>query len=374
MSTDEIAPAREHTDQFRLLVESVVDYAIFLLDPAGYVRSWNMGAERIKGYTADEIIGKHFSVFYPPDDRERGVPQSVLGIARDEGRFEGEGWRIRKDGARFWANVVITALHDDTGELVGFAKVTRDLTERKSADEQRLSLVQAEQAARSAEEAVAVRDEFVRIAAHELNTPLTGAKIGLQLLQRSLRDGELTPSQTLALDTLGTQINKLIHLVGELLDATRMEAGALRLEPTEVDLAELVRRLAEQWRALTQEHEIVVACSERLVARVGATRIEEVLTNLLDNAVKYSPGGGRIEIDLVEKSGGVTISVRDHGIGVQPADRPKLFGRFFRAHSDRSGMGLGLHITRRFVELHGGTISAEFPDDGGTRFVVSLPM
>jgi len=268
VSTDEIAPAREHTDQFRLLVESVVDYAIFLLDPAGYVRSWNMGAERIKGYTADEIIGKHFSVFYPPDDRERGVPQSVLGIARDEGRFEGEGWRIRKDGARFWANVVITALHDDTGELVGFAKVTRDLTERKSADEQRLSLVQAEQAARSAEEAVAVRDEFVRIAAHELNTPLTGAKIGLQLLQRSLRDGELTPSQTLALDTLGTQINKLIHLVGELLDATRMEAGALRLEPTEVDLAELVRRLAEQWRALTQEHEIVVESAIRDQATV----------------------------------------------------------------------------------------------------------
>ncbi|MGH2379015.1 MAG: ATP-binding protein, partial [Candidatus Limnocylindria bacterium] len=282
--------------------------------------------------------------------------------------YEEEGWRIRKDGTTFWANVVITALRHESGELVGFAKVTRDLTERKKAEEHRASLL-------AAQEAIAIRDEFLRIAAHELRTPLTAAKMGVQLLRRSFKNTALTSGQTLALETVGTQIDKLTRLVGRLLDTTRIEAGALRLEKVEIDLAEFVRTAIAHWRAISDGHDIVITdIPDRLVARVDPIRIEEVITNLVDNAVKYSPAGGRIEIAMTEHPGTVTISVRDHGMGVRPADRPRLFERFYQAHPDRSGLGLGLHITRWFVEMHGGTITPEFPEDGGTRFVVSLPL
>ena len=158
-------PTEVTADLFRLLVESVVDYAIFLLDPTGVVRTWNAGARRLKGYEADEIIGRHFSTFYPEEDVRRGKPAWELESAAREGRFEDEGWRIRKDGSSFWANVVITALRRD-GELVGFAKVTRDLTARREAEEERVRLAEAR-------EAVRLRDEFLSIASHELRTPLT---------------------------------------------------------------------------------------------------------------------------------------------------------------------------------------------------------
>jgi PAS domain S-box-containing protein len=368
MMTEAETEAPAQTDQFRLLVESVRDYAIFLLDAEGHVRSWNAGAERIKGYAAPEIIGKHFSIFYPEDAVRSGHPLEELRIASEEGRYEEEGWRIRKDGSTFWANVVITALRDPSGELVGFAKVTRDLTERKKAEEHRARLL-------AAEEAVAIRDEFMRIAAHELKTPLTGAKVGVQLLRRSFKSVKLTSGQTLALDTIGTQIDKLAALVGRLLDTTRLDAGVLALERVEVDLVELVCAGAEQWRALSDKHEIVVTCGpERLAARIDRIRIEEVLSNLMDNAIKYSPAGGRIEVGLDHSASTATLKVRDHGLGVGPEHRARLFEPFYQAHPDRSGMGLGLHITRGFVEMHGGTITAEFPEDGGTRFVVSLPL
>jgi PAS domain S-box-containing protein len=366
--TEPEAAAPEHTDQFRLLVETVRDYAIFLLDADGYVRSWNAGAERIKGYTATEIIGRHFSSFYLEEAVRSGHPDEELRIAAADGRYEEEGWRVRKDGSRFWANVVITALRDPSGELVGFAKVTRDLTERKKAEEHRAKLL-------AAEEAVAIRDEFLRVAAHELRTPLTGAKMGVQILRRSFKNVKLTAGQTNALDTIGAQVNKLSALVGRLLDTTRLEAGVLPLERVDVDLVKLVSAGADLWRMLSDRHEIVVTCvPERLIARVDPLRVEEVLSNLVDNAIKYSPAGGRIEVSLDRDENAAIIRVRDHGLGVAPEHRSRLFERFYQAHRDRSGMGLGLHITRSFVEMHGGTISVDFPEDGGTRFVVRLPL
>lgn len=373
----------ERTDQFRLLVESVQDYAIFLLDPWGIIRSWNLGAERIKGYKAAEIVGRHLSTFYPPEDSM--VADQALEIARREGRFSGEGWRVRKDGTRFWASVVITALRE-SGKVVAFAKVTRDLTERRRAEEERVALAiersrlsdtarQAQDEAAIAYEKVAVRDDFVRVAAHELRTPITAAKLGIQLMKRGFAKMRLTAGQQHALDTTEEQVIKLERLVERLLDLTRLEAGALPLELEEVDVAQLLRKAVTMWQALGNGHEIALTRAPgRLIARMDALRIEEVLNNLLDNARKYSPDGGRIEVSLAESPGEALITVRDHGLGVDPADRPRLFERFYQAHSDRSGVGLGLHISRRFVEMHGGTIRAEFPEDGGTRFVVSLPL
>ena len=365
MKTEGPPIERAHTDQFRLLVETVKDYAIFLLDPKGNVISWNAGAERIKGYTADEIIGRHFSAFYPAHVASSGKPDNELRIAASTGRYEEEGWRIRKDGSRFWASVVITALHDPNGELVGFAKVTRDLTEQKKAEEERTALA-------AASEAIRLRDEFISIAAHELRTPMTSAKIAAQLLRRSFRSDEATAAQRNALEALDRQVSRLGHLVAQLLDTVRIEAGVVRPERLETDLVELVREEIDQWRALN-EREIVLSAPTTVVARVDPLRITQVLTNLIENATKYG-GDGIIEVGISRTPQTAIVTVRDHGPGIDPKDRARLFERFYQANPGRSGMGLGLFITRQIVELHGGRIYAEFPDDGGTRFVVSLPL
>jgi len=358
------AAERTHTDQFRLLVETVKDYAIFLLDPSGNVVSWNAGAQRIKGYTADEIIGKHFSTFYPPHEALSDKPANELRIAVATGRYEEEGWRIRKDGTRFWASVVITALHEPDGTLVGFAKVTRDLTERKKAEEERTALA-------AATEAIRLRDEFISIAAHELRTPMTSAKIAAQLLRRSF-GSSATDAQRRSVEAIDRQMSRLGHLVAQLLDVVRIEAGVVQPERTETDLVELVHGEIDQWRALT-EREIVLSAPTTLIARIDPIRIGQVLTNLIENALKYG-GEGSIEVGISRSPKSANVTVRDHGPGVDPKDRAKLFERFYQAHPGRSGMGLGLYITRQIVELHGGRIYAEFPDDGGTRFVVSLPL
>ena len=356
---------RTHLDQFRLLVETVQDYAIFLLDPKGNVMSWNAGAQRIKGYAAEEIIGRHFSTFYPPGEIKNGKPENELRIAIATGRYEEEGWRIRKDGTRFWANVVITALHDQEGRLFGFAKVTRDLTERKKAEEERTALA-------AATEAIRLRDEFISIAAHELRTPMTSAKIAAQLLRRSFEKTPPTAAQRTSVEALDRQISRLGHLVSQLLDVVRIEAGVVQPERSETDLVELVRAEIDQWRGLT-DREIILSAPTTLTAHVDPIRIAQVLTNLIENALKYG-GEGIIEVGISRSPESAIITVRDHGPGVDPKDRSRLFERFYQAHPGRSGMGLGLYITRQTVELHGGRIYAEFPDDGGTRFVVSLPL
>ena len=365
MTTTEQATERAHTDQFRLLVETVKDYAIFLLDPKGNVMSWNAGAERIKGYSADEIIGKHFSTFYPRHEVESKKPENELRIAISTGRYEEEGWRIRKDGTRFWANVVITALHDTDGRLVGFAKVTRDLTERKKAEDERTALA-------AASEGIRLRDEFIGIAAHELRTPMTSAKIAAQLLRRSFRSNPATEAQLNAVEAIDRQVSRLGHLVAQLLDVVRIEAGVVHPERVETDLVELVRGEIDQWRTLS-DREIVLSAPTLLIAHIDPTRIAQVLTNLIENALKYG-GQGVIEVGISRSAKSVIFTVRDHGPGVDPKDRSKLFERFYQAQPGRSGLGLGLYITRQIVEMHGGTIYAEFPDDGGTRFVVSLPL
>jgi len=371
-------------DLYHLLVDSVRDYAIFLVDVTGRVASWNVGAERIKQYRADEIIGKHISIFHLPEDVRRGRPNRALRIAAEEGKFEDEAWRLRKDGTRFWANVTITALRDKSGTLVAFAKVTRDLTERKRAEEERLRLVEraqtADAEARAAALAVRLRDEFLAVAAHELKTPLTSLLGNTQLSLRRLDTvSDLDRLQMRrTLEMIEAQARRSARLVAQLFDVAQLETGQLRIHPENTDVGQLAADVVSEMRAIAEPSHLVVRLpgDRPVLARVDPVRTSQVLGNLIDNAIKYSPQRGEIVVEVTrEAPDQVQLSVTDHGLGVPPEHRPHLFDRYFQAHQEehRSGMGLGLFVARQIVELHGGTIDAEFPDEGGTRIIVTLP-
>jgi hypothetical protein len=368
---------------FRLLVDAVADYAIFALDARGHVLTWNEGARRLKGYEPHEIIGRHFSTFYPPEDKASGKPDGELLLADAEGRWEDEGWRLRKDGTRFWANVVITALRDPSGRLVGFAKVTRDLTERRAAEMERVRLLSREQAARAAaaaaSQAVKAREEFMAIAAHELKTPLTSLLASAQLLKRVVQREEGSPLSERAvgaIKTIETQTRKANRLIEQLLDMSRSQSGQLTIQCENVDLVAIVREVVEDARARSPARTFHLRAPTGLRATVDPLRIEQVVANLIENAAKYTPEDAPIEVELATEDGDARIMVRDHGPGIPIERRGGLFGRFYRAHEDshRSGLGLGLHISRWIADLHGGSIVVDFPSEGGTKVIVRVPL
>ena len=370
------SPLISSEERFHLLVASVRDYAIFMLDPDGYVATWNPGAERIKGYRDDEIIGQHFSRFYPPEDVAAGVPQRILRTAAEQGRASLEGWRVRKDGTRFWGEVTISAIHRD-GELLGFAKVTRDMTAHRQAEEERRRRLAAEEAAQ-------LRSEFLSIAAHELKTPITSLRGMAQLtLRRFQRDGQLSPERILqALTVINDQSGKLTRLVEQLLDTSRLESGHLILDRQDADLAEILRSVLTMFAGRPDGSRVNLDVPDHPVtASVDALRLEQVLTNVIDNALKYSPPNCPVSVSLVSTGSPdrpspatARIVVEDRGPGVPPEDRPHLFDRFYRSRSasHTAGMGLGLYVSHQIVQLHGGTLTAEFPEEGGTRMVVTL--
>jgi signal transduction histidine kinase len=240
--------------------------------------------------------------------------------------------------------------------------------------------LKSERAARAkAEEALRLRDEFLSIAAHELKTPLTALLGYTQLALRRLpADGPVEPERAIeTLRTIREQGDRLARLVNQLLDVSRIETGKLVVERERADLGELTRRVVEQARLRAADHQITLEAPASLGARIDPLRVEEVLGNLLDNAIKYSPDGGRVEVTLRAVDGWAELRVRDHGVGIPPERRGAIFERFYQAHDDggaRAGLGLGLFISRQIVDLHGGQIRAEFPPDGGTCFVVRLPL
>jgi PAS domain S-box-containing protein len=353
---------------FRRLVESVHEYAIFLLDPQGRVATWNPGAERIKGYKASEIIGEHFSRFYPP-----GTPREKLDDelrqAVELGHFEEENWRIRKDGSTFWANVVITPLYDGP-KLIGYTKVTRDLTDRLRHEQERAESAASEARARAE---VAARDAFLAVAAHELKTPMTSARTAVQLLKRSFRvRTDLDPTQARSLQLVDEQIEKLGRLVTRLLETVQIQSKRFELLRERTDVADLVRSTVDRIGGPV-DRVVSLTTPISLIADIDPLRFEQVLTNLVGNAIKFGPAGKPILVELEQRPSELRLRVFDHGPGIPEDRRQHLFERFFQANPDRSGMGLGLFITKEIVDLHGGSISVEFPPSGGTRFTVSIP-
>jgi PAS domain S-box-containing protein len=371
-------------ERFRLLVDSVRDYAIFMLDPTGHVTSWNKGAERIKGYSADEIIGRHFSIFYRPEDIANREPARGLAVAEAEGRFEAEGWRLRKDGSPFWANVVITALRDETGQLRGFAKVTRDITERKRVQDQLLEAERRE-AARFRELADAMagleraKSEFLKLASHELRTPVSLIQGYLSLFEAGDL-GNLNATGHRALSVLMTQVRELTLLIEQLLEAARLEQGTVTLHLEDLDLRELAAQAVDWARGLTSaDHDLALQVPNNPVLVIAdRRRMSMVVRSLLENAVKYSPQGGRIVCDVRTEAGWARVNVEDQGIGIDPEQRDQLFRPFGRVvtneTADIGGAGLGLYLARELIRLLGGDIAAESGREHGSVFRLSVPL
>jgi PAS domain S-box-containing protein len=419
---------------YRLLVESVTDYAIFVLDAGGHIRSWNPGAERLKGYSQDEIVGKHFSIFYPEQDVESGKPAWELDVAAKAGRVEDEGWRVRKDGSRFWANVVITALRDEQGALLGFAKITRDLTARREAEEQRRFL-SAELAARreaerrseelallteqlqqqameleaqteeaqslaeeleqtneelqqeaaaadaaraAAEEANRAKTAFLAVMSHELRTPLNAIAGYAEVLRMGLR-GPVTPEQNEDLNRISRSERALLSLINDILNYARLEAAQVQYasEPVPVRalIADLESLVSPQLSAKRLRFTLG-ECEQNLKVQADADKVRQILLNLLSNAIKFTPEDGAVDVGCRASNGHVHVDVRDTGTGIPAEKLHEIFEPFVQLDRSltniREGAGLGLAISRDLARGMGGDLTAESAVGSGSTFTLTL--
>lgn len=355
---------RQNEETLRLLVEGVNDYAIFMLDPHGNVMTWNPGAENIKGYRRDEIVGRHFSTFYPPEDIAAGKPERELLLAERDGSLEDEGWRVRKDGTLFWANVIITAVYDAERRLRGFAKVTRDMSERKR-------LAELEASSRR-------MNEFLATLSHELRNPLAPIRNALNAIALQPEDRHVVDRCHALIDR---QVTHLTRLVDDLLDVGRITAGKVQLRMETVDVSEIIELGIEAARpaldARSQEISLNLPATPILM-EADRTRLTQIIQNLLLNASKFSPSSTIIGITMVAAGRQLTISVADQGCGLSPDALDSIFNLFVqdrRWHGcHEGGLGIGLSLCRSLAELHGGTISAASKGLGeGSTFTIRLP-
>lgn len=350
-------------ERFRLLVEGVTGYAIFLLDTAGRVASWNAGAERMTGFGADEIVGQPCARLFPVEDRER-APRD-LALAAFEGRTEMEGTLVRRDGTRFRAAMVLTALYGSTGALRGYAKLVRDLT-----TSHRIEALEA---------AGRQMSEFLAILSHELRNPLAPIQNAVHSMHlKRIEDPELRWAR----DVIDRQVGHLARLVDDLLDVTRITTGKIRLNIEPLEIAVVVHRAVEASRleleARGHTFEVTVPDTS-LMIRGDLTRLTQVITNLLSNAAKFTPEGGRITLTASQDEHEAVVTVRDNGVGIPPGMLSRVFDLFAQGEQpmDRAtgGLGIGLTLVKRLVQMHHGTIEARSEGPGyGSEFVIRLPV
>lgn len=368
-------------ERFRLLVESMQDYAIFMLDPEGRVTSWNTGAETIEGFQHEEIVGEPFARFYPRKDQAQGLPQQALRYAAVNGRSEQEGWRVRKDGTQFWANTIISALLDERKNLVGFSVVTRDLTDRKRIEEVlRESEAKLRKQAQELEQQLIASGRLVSLGvvtasmAHEFNNPL-GIIMGFtqELLGESV-PGSRTHQ---ALKIIDEETRRCQRIIQELLQFARPRSTDLC--PTDIKQAidKTVNMVTNRLYKQKIDTDISVDNDLPLIS-ADPQQLEQVFVNLFLNAIDAMPNGGTLAVQANLKSIDgeapvVTIAVTDNGAGIDEADLSKIFQPFFSAKKGK-GIGLGLSICDRIVQNHGGTIAVESKPGKGTSFKIHLPL
>ena len=367
---------RQSEQRFRLLVDAVEDYAIFMLDPTGHVTTWNAGAQRTKGYTAEEIIGQHFRVFYPAERQAEGHPEHELERALKEGHYQEEGWRVRKDGTRFWADVTITAVHDDDGAHVGFAKVTRDTTtqflQRQDQERSAATLAAAYEQldaahhdlARTAEDQAALLSRT----AHELRSPVGVLSMSAELLRQH---GAEMPDddRDRVLAGMSANVNRLQQVLADLVTVSAIEADTLVLHPDVIQLKEelAVPVRTAQEKVPEPEIEVDVDVAPGLRVLADRERLFQIVENLLLNAARH--GAPPVKVQAVAADDGVRIIVRDSGAGVPQTVRPRLFERFVTGGP--GGSGLGLYIVRELARAQGGDATYDADDNS---FVVILPL
>ena len=357
--------ARQSEQRFRVLVDGLKDYAIFMLDTEGRVTSWNSGAQRITGYEAEEIMGRHLGLLYPQSAIDRKLPEQELAMAREHGRYEDEGARLRKDGNPFWANAVVSPLYDQEGMLMGYAIVIRDLTDRKRAE----SLEQAERHT----------SEFLAMLAHELRNPLAPINNALHLL--ALKP-PADATEKWVREVLQRQTGQITRLIEDLLDVSRITRAAIPLNRRPLDVRAVVRAAVEgsmQWID-ARRHGLTIELppNEALTVLADEARLTQVLHKLLHNAARYTPEGGQVSIAARRENDSVVIHVKDNGVGMDA----ELLGSAFDLikqgqqvpHRPQGGLGIGLTLVQRLVRLHGGTVEARSAGvDRGSEFIVRLP-
>jgi PAS domain S-box-containing protein len=370
-------------ERFRLLVDGIRDHALFLMDAEGNVTSWNSGAELIKGWSAHEILGRHYETFFVAEDRDAGIPALNLARAVEDGRAEIEGWRVRKDGSRFYAEASLWPLYRRDGTLRGFAKVTHDLTERRRGEDS-ARLLQAERAAREAaerakehlREADRRKSDFLAVLSHELRNPLSAIALGIDVVDRAYQG---PPAGKESVAAIRRQVDHLTRLVEDLLDLNRIERGKVSLRSVRLDLVEVVHQTADDMRAAFAAAEVqfsVRLATERLWVQGDPARLTQVVTNLLHNALKFTSAGGTVALELRRIDQNAEITVRDSGIGMEPELIARMFEPFAQGEPSlrgSGGLGLGLALIKAITELHRGAVSAHSDGLGtGSEFSVRL--
>jgi PAS domain S-box-containing protein len=365
-SADSIPSAEE---LLRVVVDEAADYAFIVLDDAGCIQRWNPGAERLFGYPAAEVATRHFSILFTAEDVHAAVPEAELQKAAEAGKALDRRWHVRRDGTRFFADGVTTALRNGSNEIIGFVKLTRDVTALQAADEDRRRLLIREQQLNRD------KDDFFAAVSHELRTPLTAINGWLELISRSPSDTEMIRDGIAVMQHATANLAKLAD---DLLDAVRTRTGKMRVNAKPTDLAAVVSEAVHAFRLAFEAKQLNVreVLEPGLIVVGDATRLHQVMWNVISNAIRHNVSGGAVDIVLRRDGSEAVVEVRDTGEGIDPALLPYIFEPFRQHASGKSGgLGLGLAIARSLIELHGGTIEAESEGTGrGATFRVRLPL
>ncbi len=370
---------RKSEERFRLLVEGVEDYAIYMLDTHGRVTTWNVGAERIHGYRAQEIIGRRFHRFYTPEDAERKKPDQALAVATSEGRYQDEHWLVRKNGSPFWASFVITALRDETGKLTGFSSIARDVTKRKHAEDEirRLNTaleLQVRERTAELEAAYQEMEAFSYSISHDLRAPLIHIAGFVEMLKADLGP-KLDDRSRRHLDTICNSTEHMGRMIAELLMISRL--GRAEMHKVRLNLGDVVKDAQRELSEDLQNRTVSWMVSDLPEVQADPVLMRQAIVNLLSNALKFTRTRpeARIEVGVLPKDNEDVIFVRDNGVGFDMKYAGKLFGVFQRMHpaSEFEGMGIGLAKTKRIVQRHGGRTWAESVPNEGATFFFSLP-